>query len=249
MCRKIAVVALWAIGALLGQTSRVGPPGRIVGRAMDVSGRPVPGVGLVLISQFDGSQNAGFRPMKFQTRTTREGRFLFDLLAPGRYKVCLDSSIEGGAAGEFLNPCTWTPDATVLNIVSGSQPQMDLVLTRGVTVTIRVEDPGQHLDKHVGKTKDADFALGFLTALNLYQPARLRSKRADEQIYEIQLPAGVSHRVLASSKYFDVEDVSGPQAVKADGVQLPVQASERASLALNPPPGLVLRVKGVKPGK
>jgi hypothetical protein len=50
------------------------------------------------------------------------------------------------------------PDATLVNIVSGNQPQMDLVLTRGGTLTIRVDDPGQHLDRHVGKTKDADFA-------------------------------------------------------------------------------------------
>jgi hypothetical protein len=247
MSHKLAsLIFVASVGLLSGQ---VGRPGRIVGRTLDAAGKPVPGIGLVLTGQFNGSQGAGFQPVKYRTRTTRDGLFNFDLLAPGRYKVCLDSSIEGGAAGEFLNPCTWIPDATMVNVVAGSQPQMDLVLVRGVTVTIRVEDPGKHLDKHVGKTKDADFDLGFLTAQNLYQPARLRSKKDDEQIYEIQLPAGVSHRVLTSSKHFDVEDVRGPQPVKADGVQLPVQALERTSLAVNAPPGLVLRVKGVKPGK
>lgn len=246
MFRKSILLALTVVAVLCGQ---VGAPGRIVGRTLDAAGKPVPGIGLVLTSQFNGSQTAGFRPMRYRTRTTRDGLFNFDLLAPGRYKVCLDNSSDGGAAGEFLNPCTWTPDSTVVNIVAGSQPQMDLVLVRGVTMTIRVEDPGKHLDKNVGKTKDADFSIGFLMASNLYQSARLRSKKDDEQIYEIQLPAGVPHRVLVSSQYFDVDDVRGPQAVKADGVQLPVQASERASLAVNPPPGLVLRVKGVKPGK
>jgi hypothetical protein len=246
MFRRLMLLAVAVAAVLCGQ---VRAPGRIVGRTLDAAGKPVPGIGLVLISQFNGSQSAGFKPVQYRTRTTRDGLFNFDLLAPGRYKVCLDSSSDGGAAGEFLNPCTWTPDATMVNIVAGSQPQMDLVLVRGVTMTIRVEDPGKHLDKHVGKTKDADFALGFLTASNLYQSARLRSKKEDEQVYEVQLPAGVSHRFLVSSKYFDVDDVRGPQAAKADGVQLPVQASERASLAVNPPPGLVLRVKGVKPGK
>lgn len=249
MFRSIAIALVLAVVAVGQQQQRVSPPGRIVGRTLDAAGKPVPGVGLVLTSQFNGTQPAGFRPLKFQTRTTREGRFSFDLLAPGRYKVCLDSSVEGGAAGEFLNPCTWTPDATLVNIVSGSQPQMDLVLTRGVTLTIRVDDPGQHLDRNVGKTKDADFDLGFMTAQNLYQAARLRSKKANEQVYEIQLPAGVPHRILASSKYFDIENVRGQQAVKADGVQLPVQAAERASLAVSREPDLVLRVKGVKPGK
>jgi formate dehydrogenase assembly factor FdhD len=60
----------------------------------------------------------------------------------------------------------------MVNIVAGSQPQMDLVLVRGVTMTIRVEDPGKHLDKYVGKTKDADFALGFLISEFLLGGAR-----------------------------------------------------------------------------
>ena len=99
-------------------------------------------------------------------------------------------------------------------------------------------DNAEHrVGKPVGKTKDADFDLGFLTSQNLYQPARLRSKKADEQIYEIQVPAEYRIGSLTSLP------------VKADGVQLPLQALECASLAVNPPPGLVLRLKGVKAGK
>ena len=160
--------------------------------------------------------------------------------------MCLDATVEGGAAGDFLNPCTWTPDATVLNIVAGSQAQMNLSLTRGVTLTIRVEDPGKHLDKSQGKNKDADFDIGFLTPQKAYRAARLRSKKDDEQVYEIQLPAGVAHQMLASSKFFDLEDDRGPQSSKEDGLQQrSVQALARNSLALHPPE-VVVRVKGVK---
>ena len=51
-------------------------------------------------------------------------------------------------------------------------------LVRSVTLSVRVEDPGKHLDTHLGKTKEADVDLGFLTAQGLYQSARLRSKKA-----------------------------------------------------------------------
>ena len=241
-----SAVAFGLLGAasLLAQS---GPGGRIFGTVLDAAGgKPVAGLGLTLKSQANGTQSAGFRPLKFQTRSTREGRFLFDLLPPGRYRVCLDATIDGGAAGEFLNPCTWTPETTVVNIAVGSQAQMNLSLTRGVTLTIRVDDPGKHLDKNQGKNKDADFDLGFLTPQKAYQSARLRSKKVDEQVYEIQLPAGVAHPMLASSKFFDLEDDRGPQSSKEDGLQQrSVQALERTSLVLHPPE-IVVRVKGLK---
>lgn len=245
MCHKLTLLlALSATGLTFGQVTA--PQGSaVVGRVLDVAGKPVPGLGLSLLSQFDGSQKAGYRPMKLMTRTTNDGLFNFDLIPPGKYKVCLDARGAGGVANEFLNPCSWTPDATAVTAIAGSRVQMAISLVRGVTLSVRVEDPGKHLDTHQEKTKDADFDLGFMTAQGLYQAARLRSKKADVQEFEMQLPAGVPHRLIVNSKFFDVQDERGPQFAKADGIDLPVQASARASLAVAPPV-VVLRITGVK---
>jgi hypothetical protein len=71
------------------------------------------------------------------------GRYTFDRLPPGRYRICPHSP-----RTTYLSPCDWSTDSQMVKGVPGSRTvTRDFTLERGVIVNIAVEDEDGELTK------------------------------------------------------------------------------------------------------
>ncbi len=76
------------------------------------------------------------------------GQYRFLSLAPGSYRICVDAIAAG-----FLDPCQWSDNPPVINLVAGQAATVNVALNKGSFVHVRIDDPNGSattLEKTVG---------------------------------------------------------------------------------------------------
>jgi len=165
------------------------------------------------------------------------GTFQITGLRDGKYRLC--AQVPGTA---WLNPCQWAlqPIAVAL---SDTQPtaSVTIVMKKGAAVPIRVDDPGQLLSQHEGKTAGAHLLVGVGNDAFAFAPARVMSQDATGRNLEVVIPFNSTAKISVLSSFFRLADATGLPLPKT-GVTIPilVPAGQR-------PPAITLRVTGVGP--
>jgi len=126
--------------------------------------------------------------------------------------------------------------------VTPAQPVADasLVMKRGAAMPIRVEDAGQLVSKHKGKTPGALLTNGVSNDAYAFQAARLVSRDSNGQNLEVIVPFNSPRRIVVRSAYFQLADAAGAALSSARASVIPVLA-----LAGQKPVEIRLKVTGV----
>jgi hypothetical protein len=110
------------------------------------------------------------------------GDFAIDGLLQGTYVLCVRAN------GPYLDPCVWADqpvsvDTTVGSVISGAR----VVAARGVTVTVRVNDPAALITADPAKD---DVIVGTYNGRLPFVPALVDSRDANGKTMRIVAPAG-----------------------------------------------------------
>ncbi len=160
------------------------------------------------------------RATRWSTMSDAKGVFRFDNLADGRYSLCGD--LPGSV---WLNPCQWGKRPAPFSVPARNQiTKAALVMVKGATVPIRIDDPGQLLPLHEGKTAGAHLLIGTGTDSIVFVPATRTSQDANGRSFEALIPVGVPTKLVVSSGFFQLSDSAGIPLARIGSTQIPVEA-------------------------
>lgn len=97
-----------------------------------------------------------------------------------------------------------------------------LVMQRGAAIPIRMEDPGQLLSQHEGKTPGAFLTIGVSNDAYAFHAARLVSRDSSGQNLEVVVPFNSQRRIVVRSDYFQLADSAGVALSSAKATEIPV---------------------------
>jgi hypothetical protein len=133
------------------------------------------------------------------------GAFQVSGLSVGTYKICaqVPDSV-------WLNPCEWGLKPAQVTLSAG-QPNatVKIVLSKGATVRIRVDDASHLLSQQEGKRPGAHLLLGVATDAFSFRLAPIVSQDAGGRDYQIVIPFGITAKVVARSSFFRLSDSTG----------------------------------------
>jgi hypothetical protein len=198
--------------------------GRVIGRVVDVSGRPVPGLPLALDTRTDVSKPGG-GTNRVRAFTGRDGTFEFHLVPPGNYVLGTNSVI--GPDGRLTFPRAFYPGviessaADTVTVAVGEHPRLrDFILPESIKlVTVKgsvVDVEGRPVAKvSMGVMDDSEGPNVIGTGLMTGDDGSFTFSLVDSVRYEIiaTQPAGtdVRTRETQSGKaLFRASPASGP---------------------------------------
>ena len=100
-----------------------------------------------------------------------------------------------------------------------------MVLKKGAAVPIRVDDPGQLLSQHEGKTAGAHLLIGVSTGSGLFYPALEVSKDTAGRNRQVVIPFDVPIKIVVNSAFFQLEDGLGRPLPQASSTIVPLTIS------------------------
>jgi hypothetical protein len=150
--------------------------------------------------------------------TDKSGAFQFTRLFAGKYRVCVQVP-----KGVWLNPCQWGLQYPRITLTS-AQPvaSAPLVLKKGAVIPILVEDPGQLLSQHEGKTRGASLLLGVANDTLGFMPARLASSDSNSKTMEVVIPFNSPRKLVVRSSFFQLADSGGATLSRTAATMIPL---------------------------
>lgn len=149
------------------------------------------------------------------------GLFRFEGLPDGQYALCAQVP-----SSTWINPCAWGLRPPVMTISVGRPAaSVIVVLKRGVLVPVRVDDPGQRLSQHEGKTPGAHLLLGIDSDASVFQPASVASQDTAGRNYRIVIPFDLPVRLVVGSSFFQMSDAAGSPLPRTGSTGIPVTVS------------------------
>jgi hypothetical protein len=113
------------------------------------------------------------------------------------------------------------------------------VMKKAALVPIRLDDPGQLLAQHEGRTPGAHLLIGIANDARWFRPAVVTSRDAGGKNYQVLIPFNSTINIMVYSAFFQLADAGGlplPRA-RAAAIQVSVPAGQQ-------PPTVRLRVTG-----
>jgi len=188
-----------------GQTISNVVDGSLSGTLLGDDGSPVLGAYVTLHLRTPVIAERQPQKRQFGTNSGIRGAFRFDGLKAGSYGICIQAT---GTA--WLDPCDWGLSVPQVAIGSGlMQPTVTVTLTRGAIVPIRIDDSGQLLGQHLGKTPGADLLIGISRLGQPFRPTSFVSEDGGGRNHQIVIPFGASVRLIVASSFFKFADTKG----------------------------------------
>jgi len=153
-----------------------------------------------------------------QVTTDASGEFLVVGLPPGNYALCANV-----ASAAYLDPSTWQQPIRV-TIPPGGSVSQTVILTKGVFLKVRVNDPMGLLPQTVdGVWTSRKLLVGVQYARGAYQGAQNTGVDAGGHDYQLVIPTGQPFKLRLFSRDVALKDVGG-NALDISGSQIPFQA-------------------------
>lgn len=230
--KKLSLVMIW-IAPCLASEARMNFTGQVLGALKGEDGTAIVGgyVSMVLLPPHPKRL-----PRTDWTAVTGAGgTFQFRGLNDGQYSLCAQAP-----GSTWLNPCEWGSQA-VRVVMSPAQPlaTVTMVMKKGAAVSIRLEDPGQLLAQHDGKTPGADVLIGVGNDGSAFLPARVVSRGPNGKDLQVVIPFNSPVRLVVQSSFFQLADESGVPLPKARSTSIPLTVPTGQQ-----PPAIRLRVTG-----
>jgi hypothetical protein len=153
--------------------------------------------------------------------TGSDGAYQFPRLTAGRYRLCAQAP-----RSAWLNPCQWGLQPTRVTL-SAEQPiaNAPIVMKKGAVVPIRIEDPGQLLAQHEGKTRGADLLVGVAHDAFGFMTARVVSRDTQGESLEVVIPFDSARMLVVRSAFIQLADGFGTALSSARATMIPVMVS------------------------
>jgi len=87
---------------------------------------------------------------------------------------------------------------------------------------VRVDDAGQHLARHEGKTAGAHLLLGVGADNFVFRPASLASQDSGGRDYRVLVPFDAPVKLVVSSSFFQLRDAVGLPLARTGSTVIPV---------------------------
>jgi hypothetical protein len=150
--------------------------------------------------------------------TTASGTFQFTGLPGGAYTLCVRAK-----GGDWLNPCEWnlpTPAATISR--TNPNASVTIILKRGAIVPVRIDDAGQLLAQHEGKTRGAGLFLTVSSPGFFFRLVPLVAHDSSGRNYEIVVPYNTPLTLVVQPSYYRVNDASGAALSQSRSTKIPL---------------------------
>ena len=204
--------------------------GRIQGKVVDDTGRPVGGARVVIARALppDAPHVAAppviTGPQAATATTDASGSFRIDAVRAGAYVACAQTLAQG-----LLDPCHWATAAPQFTVVAGQTlTGVKVTMARGAVISIHVNDP-QSLLKPTAGPIDFDCQFHIVTAKGLHYIARIQASAAGGRDHAITVPFGAPVNLQAISPHLILEDQSGKTLpTAATAVSIPAAANPAA---------------------
>ena len=215
--------------------------GSITGTVAGKNGNPVPAD--LVIAQRVTPLARRDPPVARRTVISPNGSFNFPSLPFGTYLLCTSTP-----KTVWLDSCDWGQQGVTATI-SAEQPTAAAAISvqQGALVGIRVNDPGQNLALHEGRTPGGHVLLGVEADGRVFKQAFIASQDQSGRDYRILIPFDRPLRLSVGSGLFKLSDVSG-RALPALGNTIPLMVpsiSTSASQPGSPSATVVLSLTGI----
>jgi len=90
-------------------------------------------------------------------------------------------------------------------------------------VPIRIDDPGQLLTQHLGKTASANLLLGVSSDAFMFHPAPVVSKDPNGRAHHIVIPFDASVNLSVTSGFFKFADAAGQEVGRTGTAIIPIK--------------------------
>lgn len=188
-----------------GQTNASAAGSSVTGIALGEDGTLITGAYITLHQRSPAIFARQSIRRQFGTRSDNQGVFRFDGLSSGSYGVCVQAT-----GTVWLDPCDWGLSVPQVSIGSG---QMNITLTvkmtKGAILPIRIDDSGQLLGQHLGKTPGADLLIGISRPGQPFRPTSAISEDGAGRNHQFIVPYGMTVRLVVASSFFKLADGKG----------------------------------------
>jgi hypothetical protein len=187
--------------------------GAISGVVAGEDGKPL--VAIVTISR------AGTFAWRGRAESKSDGSFSIANLPPGTYEFC--AAVNGDV---YLDPCNWSAKLPQVELVSGKNVDgYRLILQKGTTLTVRLNDPHQVLGATPLPGKVAPHVIvGIFTDRHLFHPLGVIAKDKQGESRQGSIPLGRNVSVYLRGKDVDLTDATGT-SVDLDGATVAIQSA------------------------
>jgi hypothetical protein len=150
--------------------------------------------------------------------TVPGGGFQFAGLPEGSYTLC--PRVQNST---WLNPCEWnfpTPTATI----SRANPNTSLTITlkRGAAVPIRIDDAGQLLTQHEGKTPGAGLLLSVSSSRLFFRLVSLVSQDSGGRNHQVVVPFNTALTLVVHPSFYHVSSPSNIPLSQTMSTKIPL---------------------------
>jgi len=150
--------------------------------------------------------------------TAASGVFQFAGLPEGTYTLCV--RVQGST---WLNPCEWNfPTPTAVISHSNPNTSVTIVLRRGAVVPVRIDDAGQLLAQHEGKTRGAGLLLTVSSPAFFFRLVPLVAHDSSGRNYEIVVPYNTPLTLVVHPSFYHVNDASGAALSQRTSTKIPL---------------------------
>jgi hypothetical protein len=218
MTEKSASV-LFVVFTACAQQLQLSPGGVITGSLRGDDGTAISGayVGLHLLRPYPPGR---LRATEWFATSGAGGSFRFDVPYFGQYRLCAQVP-----NSTWLNPCEWGLQPPVTSLSSAQKSvSLTMVVKRGVAIPIRVDDPGQLLKLHEGKTAGAHLLMGVPSDSFVFHPATMVSTDANGRNLQVVIPFDAPIKLVVSSAFFRLADAAGQPLARPGSTAIPVTA-------------------------
>lgn len=218
MTKWVVLVLVWAgVGYAQQEQGSLDLP--IAGTVRGEDGTLVSGavVSLRYLDRYVGRP----RQTEWIATTDAAGAFRFAVLTPGRHRLCVHTP-----GSLWLNPCDWGLDPPVVSVSAAKKADsVGVVLRLGAALRVRVEDPGQLLAQHEGKTPGANLLVGVEGGSPQFHAAPVVSAESAGRTYQVVIPYGTALWLMVASGLFQLNDALGLPVARTGLAVIPVMAT------------------------
>jgi len=212
-----AILSTALIPALFAQSGS----GRISGVVVGDDGK--------LLTAIVTANRIGAPAWSVRAESAADGSFSFSLLPAGAYELC--AAVKGDT---YLDPCVWAASIPSVKVDTQAVSGYRLVVKKGVTLTVRLNDPRQVLDAVAlpGKTVP-HVIVGVFTDRHLFQTFGVSGKDTLGRSHQGTIPADRNVALHLFGRDVDVTDLTGkPIDVNGSTVTIQPRLTNAAQLPL-----------------
>jgi hypothetical protein len=194
-----------------GASSLICQTGSVSGVVVGADG---PAISAIVTANKKGAPEASGR-----VASAANGSFTISGLPDGTYELCASPK-----SGPYLDPCNWSPEIPRAQIAQGKPATgVRLVLDKGMSLQVRINDPVKLLETLPGPNKSAPHVLvGVFTERHTFQPLGLTGKDATGRDHQTTIPMDRDVSLHVFGRDVVVTDARGA-AIDLAGTTIPLK--------------------------